>query len=184
VERTVGTGYRRVAGERDVRLRRWIRGVACAAAGERIRLAAGVQQRQVAAGGDGQPSVTARPGQIDHRGYPPEEIERLNPVRPANPTTGLPREWLSVQQPQTAPIGAAMRIAYLYFTADKPELIRAIAPSRAAYRHEHATPGYLGGCRIRYVPPVPRRIFVESSWSRSRIIVPGLDAGGVRSEAR
>jgi len=77
-----------------------------------------------------------------------------------------------------------MRIAYLYFTADKPELIRAIAPSRAAYRHEHATPGYLGGCRIRYVPPVPRRIFVESSWSRSRIIVPGLDAGGVRSEAR
>src|SRR5437899_2290979 len=87
VQRAVGTGYRRVAGERDVRLRRWIRGVARAAAGERIRLAAGVQQRHVAAGGDGQPSVTARPGQIDHRGYPPEEIERLNPVRPANPTT-------------------------------------------------------------------------------------------------
>jgi uncharacterized protein len=38
-----------------------------------------------------------------------------------------------------------MRIAYLYFMADKPELIRAVAPSHAAYWHERALPGYLGG---------------------------------------
>src|SRR5205823_9277672 len=87
VERTVGTGYRRVAGERDVRLRRWIRGVACAAAGERIRLAAGVQQRQGAAGGDGQPSVTARPGQVDHRGSPSPPCSSSPAGRPTPPAT-------------------------------------------------------------------------------------------------
>src|SRR5439155_24126463 len=87
VQRAVGTGYRRVAGERDVRLRRWIRGVARAAAGERIRLAAGVQQRQVAAGGDGQPSVTARPGQIDHRGSPSPPCSSSPAGRPTPPAT-------------------------------------------------------------------------------------------------
>jgi uncharacterized protein YciI len=38
-----------------------------------------------------------------------------------------------------------MRIAYLYFMADRPELIQRIAPAHAAYWRELALPGYLGG---------------------------------------
>lgn len=42
-------------------------------------------------------------------------------------------------------IGASMRIAYLYFMADEPQLIQTTAAAHAAYWKEQALSGYLGG---------------------------------------
>lgn len=38
-----------------------------------------------------------------------------------------------------------MRIAYLYWMKDEPDRVKSVAPEQAAYWHDLASPGYLGG---------------------------------------
>src|SRR5205809_2501923 len=78
-----------------------------------------------------------------HSGLPPRR-RRARPCRDVPSSRHGPRSLgrflayrARMAEPRTTTqdtlIGASMRIAYLYFMADRPELIQRIAPAHAAY---------------------------------------------------